>query len=121
MTSDPVLIDDSGVALLLGNWGGESTYFWLQDKRLEKLVTSIGRPRVLEIAVPITNTNHWYSAGKAVVAAYARTLGCRPDSGAFDLYSTTALGASALLAIHTEGDANFQAIARGYPVGFRGR
>ncbi|UGY17955.1 hypothetical protein HAP48_0011285 [Bradyrhizobium septentrionale] len=85
MTSGPILTDDGGVELLLGNWGGESTYFWLEDERLEKLVASIGRPRILEIAVPVASTNHWYSAGKAVVAAYARTIGCRPDRGAFDL------------------------------------
>jgi hypothetical protein len=118
MTSGPVVTDDSGVELLLGNWGGEATYFWLKDKRLETLVAGIGRPRILEIAVPIASTNHWYSAGKAVVAAYAVALGCRPDRGAFDLYSMTPLGAAAVLAIHTEGDASFKAMARGYPAGF---
>jgi hypothetical protein len=118
LTSDPVPTDDSGVELLLGNWGGEATYFWLEDKRLEKLVAEIGQPRILEIAVSIANTNHWYSAGKAVVAAFGRTLGCRPDRGAFDLYSTEALGPAAVLAIHTEGDASFKAMARGYPARF---
>jgi hypothetical protein len=118
LTSDPVLTDDSGVELLLGNWGGEATYFWLEDKRLDKLVAEIGRPRILEIAVPVAKTNHWYSAGKAVVAAFARTLGCRPDRGAFDLYSMVALGPAAVLAIHTAGDASFKAMARGYPAGF---
>jgi hypothetical protein len=114
MTSDPILADDRGVELLLGNWGGEATYFWLQDKTLEKLVASIGRPRIIEIAVPVASTNHWYSAGEAVVAAYARTLGCRPDGGAFDLYSITPLGAAAVLAIHSEGEPSFKKMARGF-------
>jgi hypothetical protein len=118
MTSGPVATDDGGVELLLDNWGGEATYFWLEDKRLEKLIAKIGRPRILEIAVPIASTNHWYSAAEAVVAAYARTLGCRPDRGAFDLYSMTPLGADAVLAIHTEGEPSFMAMARGYPAGF---
>ncbi len=118
MTSDPILTEDSGVELLLGNWGGEATYFWLRVKRLEKLVARIGRPRILEIAVPITSTCHWYSAGKAAVATFARTLGCRPDRGAFDLYSMTPLDPAAVLAIHTEGDASFEALARGYPARF---
>jgi hypothetical protein len=118
LTSDPVLTNDSGVELLLGNWGGEATYFWLRVKWLEKLVARIGRPRILEIAVPIANTNHWYSAGKAMVAAFARTLGCQPDRGAFDLYSMVALGPEAVHAIHTAGDASFKAMARGYPAGF---
>lgn len=118
MTSDPVTPNDHGVKLLLGNWGGEATYFWLEDKRLKRLVAGIGRPRILEIAVPIAKTREWYSAGKAVVAAYARTLGCQPDRGAFDLYSTTNLGPEAVIAIHSEGEAMFKAMARGYPVGF---
>jgi hypothetical protein len=118
MTSDPVVADDSGVELLLRNWGGEATYFWLKDKRLERLVARIGRPRILEIGVPIASTNHWYSAGKAVVAAYACALGCRADQGAFDLYSMTPLGATALLAVHTEDEASFKAMARGYPPRF---
>jgi hypothetical protein len=118
MTSNPIAPDDRGVELLLGNWGGEATYFWLRDERLKELVASIGRPRILEIAVPVSETNHWYSAGQAVVAAFARTLGCRPDRGAFDLYSMTTLEPTAVIAIHSEGDANFASMARGYPAGF---
>lgn len=85
---------------------------------MEKLVANIGRSRILEIAVPIASTNHWYSAGKAVVAAYAHTLSCQPDGGAFDLYSTTPLGLVAVLAIHSQGEPSFKNMARGYPVGF---
>jgi len=118
MTSDPVATDDSGVKLLLGHWGGEATYFWQRDERLTQLVASIGRPRILEIAVPIAKTREWYSAGKAVVAAYARTLGCWPDRGAFDLYSMTDLGPETVVAIHTAGDEPFDLMARGYPPEF---
>jgi predicted transcriptional regulator len=85
MTSHPVSIDDRGVNLLLNNWGGEATYFWLQDDALQKVVAGIGRPRVLEISMPIGKSRHSYSAGEAVIAAYAHTLGCVPDRGAFDL------------------------------------
>jgi hypothetical protein len=118
LVSDPVRTDDGGVKLLLENWGGESTYFWLEDERLKELVAKIGRPRILEVAVPIAKTRHGYSAGCAVIGTFARTLGCRPDRGAFDLYSTTPLGPAAVLSIHSEGDANFETMARGYPAGF---
>lgn len=121
MTSDPVCIDDSGVELLLGHWGGEAAYFWLRDQRLTKLVAAIGRPRVVEVAISIANTNKWYSAGKAVVAAYTKSLGCRPDGGAFDLYSMTDLGPEAVLAIHTEGEEAFDMMACGYPSCFHCR
>jgi hypothetical protein len=34
------------------------------------------------------------------------------------LYTTSALGADAVLNIHTEGDPKFAALARGYPAWF---
>ncbi|WP_315716230.1 MULTISPECIES: hypothetical protein [unclassified Bradyrhizobium] len=118
MTSDPVEIDDGGVELLLANWGGESTYFWLEDERLEKLVAGIGRPRVLEIAVPIEKTRHWLNAGRAVVRTFARMLRCQPDRGAFDLYTFEPLDADAILGIHSDGEPNFQNMGKGYPIGY---
>jgi hypothetical protein len=118
MTSHPMSTDYDGVMPLLGSWGGEAVYFWLQDPTLEKLVASIGKPRVLELAVPIVATRHAYSAAKAVVATFGRTLGCQPEVGVFDLYATRALGSEAVIAIHTEGQPDFAALAREYPAGF---
>lgn len=118
MTSHPLDIEDGGVTLLLGNWGGESAYFWLRDPALEALVARLGVPRVLEVAVPLDATRHAYSAGRAVVATFARTLGCKPEKEAFDLYTTRPLGPEAVLAIHSEGEADFATLARGYPLAF---
>lgn len=118
MVSHPVEIDDSGVELLLESWGGESAYFWQRDPALQALLRTIGRPRVMEIAMPLAHSRHTYSAAEAVVATYARTLDCRPDKEAFDLYTHQPLSADHLLAVHSEGDANFTAMARGYPVGY---
>ncbi|WP_271623421.1 hypothetical protein [Bradyrhizobium sp. CCBAU 11430] len=119
LTSDPVRIDDGGVKPLLENWGGEATYFWLKDERLEKLVAGMGRARILEVGVPVEKTNQWLSAGRAVVGAFARTLGCRPDHGAFDLYTMEPLGAPAILAVHTAGETTFKRVGRGYPAKYK--
>ena len=108
MTSHPLAADDSGVELLLGNWGGEGVYFWLRDAQLVDLVKSFGRPRVIELAVPLRVTRHAYPAAKAVVATFVRAMGCEPDGSAFDLYATSALGADAVLNIHTEGEPDSQ-------------
>lgn len=118
MTSHPVSTDDGGVELLLGHWGGEGVYFWLKDPQLIEVVKGVGRPRVIELAVPLGVTRHAYSAAKAVVASFVTTLGCKPDRAAFDLYTTTALSADAVLKIHTEGEPNFAALAGGYPARF---
>jgi hypothetical protein len=119
LTSDPVRIDDGGVELLLENWGGEATYFWLEDDRLKKLVAGMGRPRILEVAVPVDKTKQWLSAGRAVVGAFARTLGCRPEHGGFDLYTFEPLEPAAILAVHTAGETTFKKVGRGYPAGFK--
>jgi hypothetical protein len=81
MTSHPVEIGDGRVTLLLRNWGGEAVFAWLNDAQLKTAVASIGKPRVIEVAVPLDATNRAYLAGKAVVATFARSLGCVPDFG----------------------------------------
>jgi hypothetical protein len=118
MTSHPVEIVDGGVTLLLSNWGGEAVYFWLNDTHLKAAVASIGKPRVIEVAVPLNATRRAYLASKAVVAAYARSLGCRPDFGAFDFYAARALGPDAVLAVHSKGEAAFAQMGNGYPTSY---
>jgi hypothetical protein len=104
MSSHPYDPSHPGVELLLGHWSGEGVYFWLEDDEHIKLVQSIGRPRIIEIAIPLGLTTSAYSAAKAVIAAFVKAHGHEPDEGAFDLYATSALGADAVL---TEGDPDF--------------
>jgi hypothetical protein len=118
MTSHPVSADNGRVELLLEHWGGEGVYFWLRDPQLIERVKSVGRPRVIEFAVPLRVTRHAYPAAKAVAATFVRALGCDPDWSEFDLYTTSALSADAVLNIHTEGQPHFAALARGYPEKF---
>lgn len=115
MVSDPQRINNSGVQPLLTYWGGESAYFWQQDEALREVLRNIGRSRVVEVAVPIAATQHAYRAVEAVVAAFGRHIGCNTESGAFDLYAVKALGPRHILAIHSEGEATFAAMACGYP------
>jgi hypothetical protein len=118
MVSHPHEIEDGGVELLLESWGGEVTYFWQRDPVLQALLRDIGRPRVLEIAVPMARAWGSSSAGTAVVAAYGRALGWRCDTKAFDLYVHQPLGPENVLMVHSEGEPSFCALARGYPAGY---
>ena len=115
MTSHPVAPDDSGVELLVGHWGGEVAYFWLRDQALIDRVAALGRGRVVEVAVPVAVTRHSYSAGEAVVATFARTLGCKPDKKAFDLYAARPLGPEAILSIHSEDEIQYAALGSAFP------
>lgn len=119
LVSHPHRIEDGGVELLLESWGGEVAYFWQRDPELQALLRGIGRARVLEIAVPMASAWSSSSAGTAVVAAYGRALGCRYDRKAFDLYAHQPLGPDHVLAVHSEGELNFAAMARGYPATYR--
>lgn len=115
MVSHPLEIADGGVELLLGNWGGEGVYFWLSDAALKARVAKLGRPRVVEVAAPLSRTPHGFSAAEAVMAAYARLLGCSVESKAFDPHVTEPLPANAILAVHTAGEPPLGDLARGYP------
>jgi hypothetical protein len=113
---------DSGVDLLFQHWGGEGVYFWLEKHpELVELVKKMGRPRAIELAVPLRVTRAAYSAAQSVVATLVRTLGGEPDWADFDLYTMSALGPESVLQIHTEGEPDFAALAHGYPAGFINR
>jgi hypothetical protein len=75
MTSHPIAIGDSGVKPLMARWGGEVASFWLTDPGHCAALASIGRPSVIELAVPLATTQHFHSAGEAVITTYGRFLG----------------------------------------------
>jgi hypothetical protein len=117
MVSHPVAVDDHGVVPLMARWGGEVASFWTQDPELLAPL-ALGKPRVIELAVPLVRTRQSYWAGQAVVATFGRSLGCVPSKHCFDLYVTASLGPDSVLRIHSEGDSLFDAIGVGYPEGY---
>jgi hypothetical protein len=118
MTSHPIEIQDSGVERLMKFWGGEVASFWTKDAALLAVLAALGKPRVIELAIPLAFTQHCYAAGKAVLATFGRVLGCIPSSHSFDLYVTTPLGPDSVLRVHSEGDWSFHSMAFGYPEGY---
>ena len=118
MTSHPTAIDDGGVEPLMDHWGGEVASMWMKDEALLAPLATIGQPRILEMAVPLALTNHAFSAACAVVATYGRAHGAHPEKKAFDLYVNQPLPPSALLAVHSQGEASFDAMGRSHPAGF---
>lgn len=118
MTSHPVAIDDTGVEPLMAHWGGEVASFWLKDAGHLATLAGIGRRSIVELAVPTAQTRHAYSAGEAVIATFGRSLECIPSKYAFDLYVTSPLPGSAVLAIHADPDPTFAAMGVTFPPGF---
>ncbi len=118
MVSHPVAIEDSRVKPLMAHWGGEAASMWVLDQALLKPLAVTGKPRVVELAVPLALTGHASAAARAVVAAFGRRLGCSPAAHEFDLYVAAPLGPESVLFVHVEGDASFEAVGRTYPHGY---
>lgn len=118
MTTHPFASDDGGVTPLMRHWGGEVGSMWVHDGPLLAKLGAIGRPRILEVSVPLASTRHAYRAAESVVAAFGRSIGVVTDDYGFSLYVDQALPASAILDIHSEGDPAYNAIGRGYPANF---
>lgn len=118
LTSHPVAVYDGGVAPLMERWGGEVASMWVRDVALSTPLLTLGQPRIIEVAVPLSLTKHSYDAGRAVVATFARSRGSIPSKFAFDLYVETALPTTAVITVHTNGDAAFESMGRDYPAGF---
>lgn len=117
LVSQPKTIDDFSVKLLLESWGGEAVYFWQRDPTLQQILKSLGRARVVEVAVPLARSRQSYQAALAVIAAFGSKIGCKTDEYAFDLYTNEPLCSSHILALHSWGEPSFSAIGRTYPQG----
>lgn len=115
MASHPLPADDSGVVPLVKHWGGEVASMWVRDAAVSAPLTMLGKARIIEVATPLVATRHSYAAAKAVVATFGRARGAIPEKSAFDLYVKEPLPATAVVAVHTEGDAAFSSVGRTYP------
>lgn len=115
MTAFPLPVSYHGIVPFLESWGGEGVFFWQRNQALRDAVALIGNPRVIELSVPLKITQHAYSAARAILAHYGRSIGCEPDGADFELYATQPLSPDSVLAIHSDGDASFKALANGYP------
>lgn len=118
MTSHPLTICDSGLEELLGIWGGEVASFHLQDDLLKSKLSTIGRPRVVEVAVPLSITQHTHCSASAAIATFSARFGHTSDRKEFDLYVTSPLPSRAILRINSAGDESFEQLGRSYPESF---
>lgn len=118
MVSHPQNLTCSGVRGLLGYWGGEVASFFVQDQEMATPLARIGASRVLEVATPLMATRHAFNAAEAVLAAYARMLGCVESAHGFDVYVTEPLPVEAILRVHTRGEPDFEAMIATYPPGY---
>jgi len=116
--SHPQRIDDGGVEPLMRHWGGEAASMWMQDPDLLAKLARVGQARAVAVAMPLARCEHFAGAGRAVMAAFARSRGAVCETSGFDLYARTDLPGAAVLEVRTEGEPGFAALAQGDPATF---
>lgn len=121
MTSHPLTICDGGVEGLLGVWGGEVASCYLRDRELKAKLSQIGRSRVVEVGVAVSEFGGASNAAQAAIAAFAESLGCPCDRGEFDLFITSPLPGDAILRVNSAGDESLDQMGKSYPEGFERR
>lgn len=101
----------AGVRRLLSLYGGEAASFHLEDSLLLARLETLGRPRIVEAAIPLATVRRSTPLGKAILGAFAARHNVRLDEVMPDLFAKQDLGAGTILAIHTEGEARFTAFS----------
>jgi hypothetical protein len=121
LSTRPFHRDASAVFELFDMWGGESIAFKHIRGGSRALLRTIGRPRVIEVALPLAASTRTSSAAEDVVRSYGFALGCEAGWPAYsDMVVETAIPPAWILGIHSEGELSFASMARGYPPGFVG-
>lgn len=118
LASHPQRLTCSGVRSLLGFWGGEVVSFFVQDDPIARPLAAMGVARVLEVATPVRATRNAHNAAQAVLAAYARTLGCVESAHDFDVCVIEPVPAHAILRAHARGEPDFESMIAAYPPGY---
>ncbi|WP_157846032.1 hypothetical protein [Kiloniella litopenaei] len=112
----PCSANNSRVELLLGYWGGEGAYFGLSNSDpVRSKLKEIGRSRICEISVPLTEFSNALSAAITVAKAWARKFGIGVSFEGSDPRLGESLVNAKVLKIHTEGIGRFQDIGLSYP------
>lgn len=112
MNSHPVAFDDGSVALLIRHWGGEVASMFARSSALTDPLRTLGHPRVIEIAAPVALADCGHEAAEAVIAAFGRSRGGIPGKREFNLRVMDPLPPTAVLKVHSEGDATFEEVGR---------
>lgn len=106
---------DDGVELLLGHWGGEVVYFWVQDDALIERLQGLGTPAVLELAVPVALTRHALSFAESALSSVVEALGYPRQVPGIDAYLTKPLRPEGIIEVYTPDDAAFIPLAPSNP------
>lgn len=106
MISHPTALDDPAVSSFSRYWGGEVVHMpWEGSSLLEKL-SVIGRPRIIEVAVPVRVTDHATTVARAVLDEFALLLGCGAREHTVSLCARKPLPPAAVRAVHTGSEAS---------------
>lgn len=112
----PYPVDDSGITPFHESWGGEISRWAIEDEAILENLRALGKPRVIEVAMPIALTG-WVASRLAeqIIAVKGHEPQLPGGFGA-DISINEPLPAANILRVHTQGDPDFEAMGRGYPL-----
>jgi hypothetical protein len=114
MTSYPLAANASENEWLFKFWGGEAVYFNITELSSVFKLQELGSPRILDVTVPLANTNRVYCASRAIVSSFAKIHSLRWENPKFDFYSSEALPADFVSNICEVGDSNYEELRKRY-------
>lgn len=119
LTAQPIPIDDDAVIDLLGKWGGESISFTHRSGAVSDRLAAIGKPAIIEVALPLRITTRVGEAAGCVIDSYSAMLGFDDIwPSAADIVAVEDVRPEWIRAIHREGEPAFWRMGRGYPESF---
>lgn len=114
----PYPITDDGIEAFLRCWGGEIGRWELPDEGKAAGLMAIGRPRVIEVDIPIERACGGFAASRIadqIVQAFKHGLGLTSYFRGADIYVQHALPPQSVLKVHSQGDATFSGMGLTYP------
>ncbi len=120
-TAHPCAINDSGITPFLESWGGEISRWAVEDEAVLENLRVLGKPRVIELAIPIALTG-WVVARLAqqIIAVKGHEPRLPGGFGA-DICIRQPLPPANILRVLTEGDPHFASLGRRYPLTYAER
>jgi hypothetical protein len=114
----PYPITDDRIETFLRCWGGEISRWELPDEGKAAGLMAIGRPRVIEVVLPIERACGGFAASRIadqIVEAFKHGLGLTSYFRGADIYVEHALPPQSVIKVHSQGDATFSGMGLTYP------
>lgn len=107
--SRALLRSESGVSRLFRSWGGEALYWhYEEDERVGPVLRRIGKPAIIQAALPIPSIEAFWSIGQRLLTAFLARRGVSTaNSNEFQGHTHEAVHADNIIRLIRADDPEF--------------